>query len=59
MSRRVETAEPSEPRRVQVVTTKSLSHLLEMRLRELRAKGIPYDVIDLDGDGAFEAGAEE
>ena len=59
MSLRIQTGEPSEPRRVQVVTTKGLSHLLEMRLRELRAKGIPYDVIDLDGDGAFEAGAEE
>lgn len=59
MSRRVETAEPSEPRRVQVVTTKSLSHLLEMRLRELRAKGMPYRIVDLDGDGCIEVDAEE
>ena len=48
-----------EPRRVQLVTTRGLSHLFKTRLRELRAKGVAYDVVDLDGDGHVEVDAVE
>lgn len=33
---------------VQVLTIRKLQGLLEQRLRELRAAGIPYEVFDLD-----------
>lgn len=35
---------------VRVLTIRELADLTDMRVRELRAKGIPYEVIHLDGD---------
>jgi len=35
-------------RKVQVVTIRRLRDLHEMRVAELRAKGIPYEVVELD-----------
>ncbi len=41
---------------VRVLTVRHLKGLLERRLSELRAKGIPYEVIHLDGEEPADEG---
>ena len=36
---------------IYIVAAAGLEWLLEIRVRELRAKGIPYRVVELDGGG--------
>ena len=38
----------SGPRRVQIVTGNVTRHLLEQRIRDVQAAGLPYEIIDLD-----------
>jgi hypothetical protein len=52
-------ASDSEYPPVRVLTVRHLKGLLERRLSELRAKGIPYEVIHLDGEEPADEGGGE
>lgn len=41
---------------VRVLTIRSLEGLTNLRVRELRAKGIPYEVVPLDAEHAGDDG---
>ena len=44
----VEPMKQEKKRLVQIVTSSVVAHLLEQRIRQVRAAGLPYEVIDLD-----------